>query len=149
MRGLLKLTLVGVIAYAIPPIPKFEYLTPDLYEKAEIEAKINGIDPAFYKAVLKTESAFKTNAVSKAGARGVAQLMPEVVKKVGVRDPHDAHQSIEGGARWFAIGIKEIGKKDYRMLSKWYNCGMSNLKKNPKCGEDYWATVKKNMKGFS
>lgn len=148
MKSIFHLSILGALVL-VPPIPKFNYLTPDAYKKAEIEAKINDIDPVFYKAILKTESAFKSHVTSKAGAKGMAQLMPEVVNKLGVKDPYNAHESIQGGARWLAEGVKEIGKKDYRLLAKWYNCGMTNLKKNPNCGNDYWAIVQKNMKGFS
>lgn len=141
--------VLGGFVYTTPPLEPFNYVSPSILKKAEIEAKINGLDPVFYKALLKTESAFKPQAISNKGAKGVAQLMPNTIIKMGVRNPHDAHESIEGGARWLALGFRELGKKDYRLLAKWYNCGAPNLRKNPRCGDDYWITVKNNMKEFS
>jgi len=148
MKGLIKTVLVGTLLNYVPPIPQFKYSVPSLEKKAEIEAVINNIDPVFYKAIIKTESNWKPQAISIAGARGMSQLMPEVVKKLGVKNPHDPFENIEGGARWLNIGIKEVGKKDYRLLAKWYNCGASNLKKSPKCGDDYWNIVQNNMKKY-
>ncbi len=149
MKGLIQSAIIGGVLSLVPPIPKFKYDTPSLEKKAEIEAIINNIDPIFYKAIIKTESAWKPNAISVAGARGMSQLMPEVVKKLGVQNVHDPFENIEGGARWLNIGMKEVGKKDYRLLAKWYNCGVSNLKKSPKCGESYWGIVQRNMKYYA
>lgn len=148
MKGLISSAIIGGLLYVVPPIPQFNYITPSILKKAEIEAKINGIDPVFYKALLKTESAFKPEAVSHAGAKGVAQLMPRTIEKMGVRNAHDPHQSIEGGARWLNLGMREYAKGDYKKLAKWYNCGLPILKKNPSCGDVYWNTVKNNMKEF-
>lgn len=148
MKGIVKLAIIGAIAYAVPPIPEFKYSQPSLEKKAEIEAKINDIDPVFFKAIIKTESNWNPKAISAVGARGMTQLMPDTIKKLGVKNPHDPYENIEGGARWFSIGIKEIGKKDYRLLAKWYFCGANNLKKSPSCGNDYWVKVQPNMKKY-
>lgn len=146
--NIILMAIIGTSFMFVPPIPKFHYNKPSLEKKAEIEAKINDIDPVFYKAIIKTESNWKPEAISIASAKGMTQLMPEVIKKLGVTNPYDPFQSIEGGARWLNIGIKEIGKKDYRLLAKWYNCGASILKRNPNCGNDYWNIVQKNMKSY-
>lgn len=148
MKSLIKSAIIGGLISIVPPVPQFKYNKPSLEKKAEIEAIINNIDPIFFKAIIKTESNWKPQAISIAGARGMSQLMPEVVKKLGVKNVHDPFENIEGGARWLNVGVKEVGKKDYRLLAKWYNCGMTNLKRAPKCGDDYWVIVKKNMKHY-
>lgn len=59
-----------------------------------------GVDPALAEAVAKTESDFSPEAVSEAGAVGVMQLMPETAAALGVTDPYNARQNVEGGVKY-------------------------------------------------
>lgn len=62
-------------------------------------ARKTGVDEAWLRAIAHAESAYDANAVSVKGARGVMQLMPEVVADYGVKDPFSARESILAGAR--------------------------------------------------
>ncbi len=62
-------------------------------------ASANDVDPALIKAVIRTESNFDPHAVSKKGARGLMQLMPDTARDYGVDDAFDPGQNIEAGAR--------------------------------------------------
>ena len=53
------------------------------------------------KAIIKAESDFDPQAVSKKGAKGLMQIMPENFKPLGIKDPFDPSQNIHAGARYF------------------------------------------------
>jgi soluble lytic murein transglycosylase-like protein len=62
----------------------------------------NDVDPKLVKSVMLVESGFNPLAVSKKGARGLMQLMPQTALEVGVRDIHDPAQNIAGGVRYLS-----------------------------------------------
>lgn len=67
------------------------------------EAARAGIDPALLRAVVRHESAFDPRAVSSAGAKGLAQLMPATARRFGAVDPFDPAQNLRAGARYLAF----------------------------------------------
>ena len=72
------------------------------YERfiSKISRKYN-VDNSLVKAIIQVESNFNSQAVSKAGAQGLMQLMPGTVEDLRVKDPFDPEQNIEGGVRHF------------------------------------------------
>jgi soluble lytic murein transglycosylase-like protein len=63
-------------------------------------AERNGLEPAFLAAVFWTESSYTPDVVSRTGAIGLGQLMPETAQWLGV-DPWDPMQNIDGAARLY------------------------------------------------
>jgi soluble lytic murein transglycosylase-like protein len=63
-------------------------------------ARRHDLDPALLKAVVHVESRFTPEAVSSRGAKGLMQLMDTTAAQVGVTDPFDPAQNINGGARY-------------------------------------------------
>lgn len=59
----------------------------------------HGLNPALVESVIRVESAFNPTAVSRKGAQGLMQLMPQTASSLGVRDAFDPRQNIEGGVR--------------------------------------------------
>jgi len=107
-------------------------------------ARAAGIDPALLTAVVWTESGFKADAVSPAGAIGLAQLMPGTADQLGV-NPYDPYQNLEGGARFLRTMIDRFGRLDLALAA--YNAGPARVARLYSGGpgvpiaQDYVATV--------
>ncbi len=82
----------------------------------------NGIDPSLLAGLIKAESNFQPDVGSGAGAQGLTELMPETARGVGVRDPHDPTESIEGGARVLREALDKFGGSAELALAA-YNAG--------------------------
>ena len=63
-------------------------------------AMANNVEAALIRAVITVESGYNPSAVSRAGAVGLMQLMPETAKRYKVTDRHDPEQNIHGGAEY-------------------------------------------------
>lgn len=59
-----------------------------------------GLESALLHAVISVESSYNPKAVSRKGAKGLMQLMPETARRYGVADAFDARQNVHGGARY-------------------------------------------------
>lgn len=80
------------------------------------------LDPLLIYLVMREESAFNTRAVSRAGARGLMQLMPSTVRMLGIRNPHNPAESVEGGTRYLCHLIGLFGG-DVNLALAAYNAG--------------------------
>lgn len=97
----------------------------EIFEKA---AKTYNVPVALLKAVGKAESGFRADAVSKCGAQGIMQLMPQTAAGLGVIDPFDPEQNIMGGAKCLAQKLKQYNG-DLKLTLASYNAGSGNVKK--------------------
>jgi soluble lytic murein transglycosylase-like protein len=62
-------------------------------------AALYRVSPTLIRSVMQAESAFDPMAISRAGAMGLMQLMPEIVGAFGIADPFDPRENIMGGTR--------------------------------------------------
>jgi soluble lytic murein transglycosylase-like protein len=81
-----------------------------------------GIDPALLKGLIRQESNFDASAQSSAGAQGLTQLMPGTAAGLGVTDPTDPAQAIDGGAKYLKQQLDRFGGDPSKALAA-YNAG--------------------------
>ena len=81
-----------------------------------------GIDPALLKGLIRQESNFDATARSGAGAQGLTQLMPGTASSLGVTDPTDPAQAIDGGAKYLKQQLDRFGGDAAKALAA-YNAG--------------------------
>ncbi|UCE87282.1 MAG: lytic transglycosylase domain-containing protein [Deltaproteobacteria bacterium] len=84
-------------------------------------ARMQDVPPALVKAVIRTESNFNRLAVSPKGAQGLMQLMPSTAQHLGVQDPFESFQNVEGGVRYLRRLIDRYGS--WRLALAAYNAG--------------------------
>jgi hypothetical protein len=98
----------------------------DLEAIINSHAKDYGVHPAMVKAIIKAESDFNPLVVSRAGARGLMQLMPPTALEMQVDDPFDPIQNVGGGVQYFARML-ELFDNDTELALAAYNAGPGNV----------------------
>src|SRR4029079_7590294 len=79
--------------FAVPPSHAYDDIIQEAAEQYDM-------DPNLIHAVMQAESAFHPYAVSRAGAEGLMQLMPDLSEQMGVNNAFDPRENIIGGARY-------------------------------------------------
>lgn len=103
-----------------------------------ISSQKYGVDSNLIRAIIKVESDFNPKCESSAGAKGLMQLMPENCRDLGINDPFDIVQNIDGGTRHIKEYLDRYnGNKEMALMA--YNGGPTRMsRRGVKSPEDIY-----------
>jgi hypothetical protein len=105
----------------VKPISAAENPNDLICRSIETAASTNGLPPEFLTRLIWQESRFDTHAISRVGARGIAQFMPKTAEWVGLSDPFDAADAINKSAALLQSLRQQFG--NLGLAAAAYNAG--------------------------
>jgi hypothetical protein len=107
-------------AFSVPAAPT------TFNDLIDITAARHHVDPQLVKAVVRVESDGDPHAFSSKGAQGLMQLIPATAQRLGVQDPYDPRQNVEGGVSYLRYLLDRFGG-DVSLALAGYNAGENSV----------------------
>jgi soluble lytic murein transglycosylase-like protein len=104
-----------VSSFSVTDSGNYDHLISEFSKKYQV-------DFALVKAIIRAESGFNPKAISRKGAKGLMQLMPETALRMNVSNVFNPKENIEGGVRYFKY-LLSLFDNDLRLSLAAYNAG--------------------------
>ena len=111
------------------PVTKSASNTSDYHHIINSKANKYNIEPSLVKAVIKTESNWNPSAISQKGAMGLMQLMPFTARDMGVSNPFNPEENIEGGTKYLRFLLDKFDG-DVSLALAAYNAGPAKIEES-------------------
>lgn len=99
-----------------------------LRQIVSVKSRKYKIEPSLIHSIIKVESNWNPDAVSRRGAKGLMQLMPDTARRMNVKNPFDPEENIEGGTRYLRYLLDKFDG-DITLAVAAYNAGPRNIYK--------------------
>jgi soluble lytic murein transglycosylase-like protein len=125
LHALCALLILPAISFGAAPVAESGRTAldgADLKHLVQMISREHGVDPMLVDALVRVESSYDPNAVSRRGAMGLMQLMPATAKRLNIDDPFDPEKNIRGGVREFSRLLDQYsGNLQFALAA--YNAG--------------------------
>jgi soluble lytic murein transglycosylase-like protein len=115
-----------------PQTAAISQLNPVSLDKVSLNKMVTGagerhqLDPDFINSVIRAESGFNNRAVSRKGAQGLMQLMPQTASQLGVKNSFDPNANVEGGTQYLRELLEKYNFDVVKALAA-YNAGSKRV----------------------
>jgi soluble lytic murein transglycosylase-like protein len=124
-------------------LPRNGFTQREIDEAIDAAATRHNVDPNLVRALVKVESNFNPNAVSRKGAMGLMQIMPQTARRLKLTNPFNPEQNIDAGVKHLR-DLLDSYNGDVRLSLAAYNAGMGAVARS--AGIPHYAETRNYVK---